>query len=257
MASLRPQYKRRQSRLRQALLKYPLYDPPHKAEERVLPVEQALENFRYFMDVRKDRVTYFMQWLRDEFGIDASLEPAGIDATLDWARDYVPVIMPYDNHDRDPAVYYGRAEPWVGDYAGANAFVDLGAMLGEAIILRRPHLRWQMEWSLSDYPGIERTADAKTMTMLRCYEKGDLELKREKWSGYRRPIIASPSDPVVYEPVYSSLDSYFFVLTQHITIKAAFREASEPEGLRSYNFLYLRDWFEGAASGVRADLRSR
>ena len=114
MASLRPQYKRRQSRLRQALLKYPLYDPPHKAEERVLPVEQALENFRYFMDVRKDRVTYFMQWLRDEFGIDASLEPAGIDATLDWARDYVPVIMPYDNHDRDPAVYYGRAEPgWV------------------------------------------------------------------------------------------------------------------------------------------------
>jgi len=251
MESLRPHYKRRQSRLRQALLNYPLYDPPHKGEERVLPVEQALENFRYFMDVRKERGAYFMQWLRDEFGVDASLEPAGTDATLDWARDYVPVIMPFDNRDRDPAVYYGRAEPWIGDYAGANAFVDLGAMLGEAIILRRPHLRWQMEWSMSDYPGIEQTADAKTMTIFRCYEQEMREIKEERWSGYRRPIIASASDPVVYEPVYGFLDTYFFVLAQHITVKAAFREATEPQGLRSDNFLYLRDWFERAASGAR------
>ena len=250
MASLRPQYKRRQSRLRQALLKYPLYDPPHKAEERVLPVEQALENFRYFMDVRTERVAYFMQWLRDEFGVDASLEPAGIDATLDWARDYVPVIMPSD-HRRDAAVYYGYAEPWVGDYAGANAFVDLGAMLGEAIILRRPHLRWQMEWSLSDFPDIERTADAKTMTVLRCYEEGNLACKQERWSGYRRPIIASATDPVTYEPVYSFLQTFFFVVSQHITVKSAFREATTPEGLWSGNFLYLRDWFERAARGAR------
>ena len=89
------------------------------------------------------------------------------------------------------------------------------------------------------------------MAVLRCYEAGNRELKQERWSGYRRPVIASATDPVVYEPVYSFLDSYFFVLTQHITVKAAFKEASEPEGLRSYNFLYLRDWFERAAGGVR------
>src|SRR5262245_47094335 len=134
VASRRPQDKRRQSRLRQALLKYPLYDPPHKAEERVLPAEKALENFRYFTDVRTQRVAYFVQWLRDEFGIEASLESAGMDATLDWARDYVPVIMPSDNIGRSADVRHCYAQPWVGEHAGTNAFVDLGAMLGEAII---------------------------------------------------------------------------------------------------------------------------
>ena len=104
---------------------------------------------------------------------------------------------------------------------------------------------------MSDYPGIEQTADAKTMTIFRCYEQEMREIKEERWSGYRRPIIASASDPVVYEPVYGFLDTYFFVLAQHITVKAAFREATEPQGLRSDNFLYLRDWFERAASGAR------
>jgi hypothetical protein len=47
-----PQVKLRRFRLERALREYPLYDPPHKVEERLLASEKAAENFDYFMRMR-------------------------------------------------------------------------------------------------------------------------------------------------------------------------------------------------------------
>ncbi len=64
---LLPQVSLRREWLRRALRDYPLYDPPHKIEERLLSKEEALENFDYFMRVRQQRLSYFENWLRQRF----------------------------------------------------------------------------------------------------------------------------------------------------------------------------------------------
>ena len=240
---LQPKYWLRERRLRRALVSYRIYDPPHKVEERVLPKEKALENFQYFMRVREERVRFFIDWLSHEFGTEASIDQVGIENILDWAGNYIPIIMPSHDRRQTADVYHCYAEPWTGEYAGANAFFDLGAMLGEAIISRHPNLRWQMEWSLSDYKIVQEASSEKTMTILRCREREIREAKREKWSEYRRPIVASASDPIVYEPIYEILDTYFGLVRQDITMKSAVKNATVPEGLRSGRQSYLRDWF--------------
>ena len=55
---LLPKYWFRRLRLRRALTNYPVYDPPHKSEERILSEDKALANFKYFMDVRQARVAF-------------------------------------------------------------------------------------------------------------------------------------------------------------------------------------------------------
>ena len=62
-----PQVRLRKLRLERALREYPLYDPPHKVDERLLPREKAAENFDYFMRMRLDRVRYFCGWLKRYF----------------------------------------------------------------------------------------------------------------------------------------------------------------------------------------------
>ncbi len=157
---LLPQYWLRRERLKRALVNYPMYDPPHKVEDRVLPREKALENFQYFLDVRQERVRFFINWLVSKFGVEASLKQKGIKHTIEWAENYIGILMPLDTW-KTSEVFIGYAKPWTGRYAGANALFDLGATLGEAIIHQRPCLTWQMEWSFSDYPDIERQSSEK------------------------------------------------------------------------------------------------
>jgi hypothetical protein len=55
--------------LERALHDYPLYDPPHKVEERRLPKEKAAENFDYFISVRMQRVAQLRDWLQRDFAV--------------------------------------------------------------------------------------------------------------------------------------------------------------------------------------------
>jgi hypothetical protein len=243
---LLPKYWLRQQKLGRSLSGYPLYNPPHKAEERILEKEKAVENFQYFLSVRQSRIEFLYNWIRREFGIKLDPGEGNIDELLDWAERYVPVLVPSTNLNQSCDVYYCYSRAWEGEYAGLNAFVDLGALLGELIIRRHPHLSWQMEWSLSDYPSAEQMLDESAMTMLRARERDIRHAKREKWAGYRRPIIASPTDPIPYHPVYKILDTYYLVISQYLTWESSFRDAAAPAGLHSKNQFYLRDWFKSA-----------
>ena len=73
--------------LMRALQNYPLYDPPHKIEERLMPREQAFENFLYFMDVRKQRVEHFRTWLRQRFWTPVQANERGVKALNSWRFD--------------------------------------------------------------------------------------------------------------------------------------------------------------------------
>ena len=240
---LLPKYWLRQQKLQRALADYPIYDPPHKVEERLLPKEKALENFQYFLDVRQERVRFFTDWLVSKFGIEASNELNGIWNTIDWAENYVGILMPPDT-SRTSEVFIGYTSPWVGRYAGANALFDLGATLGEAIIHQRPNLTWRMEWSLSDYSGVDRISSKETLTILRSRERDVRQKSREPYSGYRRPVIASPDNASEYEAVYNYVLTYFFLTNQSVTIEYAVKHLETPKGLLSGNRRYLRDCME-------------
>ena len=241
-----PRYWLSKQRLQLALANYPIYDPPHKTEERLLPIEKALDNFHYFMRVRHDRIHFFRTWLSDRFGVNTSFEKEGIEDTLNWVDAYVPIIMPYQNFSQTSVVFKGYARQWSGEYAGANAFFDLGAMLGETIIHHRPDLRWQLEWSLEDYPSVEKTLPRETMILLRSRERDVREAKREKYSGYRRPLLASAYGPLGYEPVYGMISTHFLIVSQRVAIDHAIRNLSVPGGLRTGNRDYLRAWIHRA-----------
>lgn len=230
---LLPQYWLRQQKLQRTLVNYPIYDPPHKVEERLLPKEMALENFQYFLDVRKQRVDFFMGWLASQFGVEASLEQEGLERTLDWAADYAAVLMPPLDIRETCEVFLGYSQLWKGKYAGANAFFDLSTMLGEAIIQRRPSLRWQLEWSLSDYPHYREGTSKQTQLMLLGTERDIRHSKREKYSGFRRPILASADNAVDYEPVFQMTMSYFLMVSQTVTAEYNLRNMRKPRGLRS------------------------
>jgi hypothetical protein len=241
---LLPQYWLRQQRLQRALRDYPMYDPPHKFEERLLPKEKALENFQYFKDVRLERVSFFNNWLESEFGIQASLEDKGVENLLDWAADYIAVIMPSNDFWQTVKVYNGYAKSWAGEYAGVNAYFDLGATLGEAIIRRRPTLRWQMEWSLADYPNIEQTVSKPTMNMLLGRQRDIRARMRSECSGIRRPVLASAIHAVEYEPVYGCLSTYFGLEYEPATVEYRIKTRTMPKGLRAGNGPYLRNWMK-------------
>jgi hypothetical protein len=245
---LLPQYRLRQQRLQRALANYPIYDPPHKAEERILQRDQALENFEYFLDVRQERVRYFLSWLHSKFGLDARLEEHGLDSVLGWALEYTAVLMPPLETRKGGEVFLEYSQPWTGAYTGANTLFDLGATLGEAIILRRPQLKWQMEWSLSDFPDYRNVMSKEEQLILLSTERDVRLAKREARSGFRRPLLASMSNALDYEPVFDITLSYYLLMTQSVTVEYAWRTLNKPKGLRSRHPDYLRHYLIAAMS---------
>jgi len=138
---LLPQMWLRKRKLESLLKDYPLYDPPHKVEERLLPKEQAQENFDYFMRVRKERSAYFVKWLRDEFDATISPDSKGVDALGKWLIKFGGLLFPSDEVYNS---YFSYDPPWTGEGAGCNVVFDAGIAFGEIIIANCPMLRWEM-----------------------------------------------------------------------------------------------------------------
>jgi len=88
-----PQIWLRKRWLERALRDYPLYDPPHKVEERMLSKEKATENFEYFMGVRLQRLAYLQGWLREHFGVKVTLDQKGMRALNDWGNKYAGLLL--------------------------------------------------------------------------------------------------------------------------------------------------------------------
>jgi hypothetical protein len=160
--------------LEHSLRNYPLYDPPHKVEERVLPKELALENFEYFMRVRERRVQYFRIWLRRNFWTKVQADENGVSALNRWAVGYAGLLLP---DQRRPTAYFAYDPPWTGEAAGCNVLFDMGTAFGEFIIAHCPKLRWEM-----DPISLVRPKDAKV-------------LKTAFGSSFQRPAITGFDNP--------------------------------------------------------------
>jgi hypothetical protein len=135
----------RKSRLELALREYPLYDPPHKVEERLLSRDEAAENFAYFMRVRLDRLAHFRNWLSEQFGFEVSLDEKGIRALSRWGIKYAGLLLA-KGADGYPTMSYFTYDPsWTGENVGYNVVFDMGITFGEAILANCPKLRWDFD----------------------------------------------------------------------------------------------------------------
>ena len=146
--------------LTHVLRDYPIYDPPHKVEERLLPREEARENFEYFMRVRQERVAYFTKWLRRYFWTRISADERGVKTLNRWARRYSGLIF-VGSPERSTS-YFTYYPPWTGDNIGCNVVFDIGVALGEFIIANCPKLRWDMDPTSTLLPKTARSRKSFT-----------------------------------------------------------------------------------------------
>ncbi len=228
---LPPQVWLRKLRLRDALREYPLYDPPHKVEERLLSREEATENFDYFMRVRQQRVAYFRAWLRRHFRAVVTFDENGVRALNRWGNKYggLLLVLGPDGHPTDS--YFTYDPPWTGENAGLNVLFDMGITLGEIVIAKCPKLRW-------DFDPISAILPRKARI-----------LKRTPGMSFQRPELTGFDDPVSRKiPLH---DVYLFA-TQMMRNMTTF------EGLNSFHSLHCEDRRlirEQLLSSFRATLR--
>jgi hypothetical protein len=164
--------------LQRALREYPLYNPPHKVEERLLSKEKAIENFDYFMRLRQQRLAYFRGWLRRNFGVTVALDEKGVRALNRWGNKYAGLLL-INGPDGNPTdTYFTYDPPWTGENAGHNVLLDMGIALGEAMIASCPKLRWHVD-PISEI--LPRTAKL---------------LKGEAGMSFQRPKLTGFDDPV-------------------------------------------------------------
>jgi hypothetical protein len=183
----------RRRRLQEALVGYPVYDPPHRREERLLSREQAIENLDYFLRVRHERLARFQDWLRQRFGVALTLDRQGVVALNRWGNKYAGLLIP---GGPERASYFTYEPRWVGDHAIYNVIFDAGIAFGEAIIAACPKLHWAVDptWRL-------RPDHSK-------------RLKREPGMSFQRPEITGCDNPAWSQPVLHNVFGFAVLMRQ-------------------------------------------
>jgi hypothetical protein len=203
-----------------ALHDYPLYDPPHKVEERRLPKEKAAENFDYFMRVRMRRVVQLREWLRQHFAVTVTLDEEGVRALGRWGNDYAGWLLARgaEGHPRPPHTYYhpyyAYDPPWTGENAGMNVVFDIGITLGEAMIANCPKLHWDFDPISAILPGTARM------------------LKRTPGLGFQRPMLTGFDNPA-YQSTPLEVAFYLALhMTKMTTVEGVEKFHDQPRGFR-------------------------
>ena len=158
------------ARARSALNGYPLYDVPHKRAERTLSMEQAQENYAYFLSCKASRLTFFQAWLRRNFRVVLSIDGAGLLALNAWVKHYGGGLI-----DDDPfqATTFDSYSPiWTREYAGYNVMIDIGIFLGEYLISKRPHLRWQFHLGYALAPAASKEMTSHHRPIIGGFPRG-------------------------------------------------------------------------------------
>jgi len=140
---IRPRYWIKHFIARRASRGYPLYDVPHKQSERTMTEAEAQENFHYFMSVRLHRLAYFLEWLRENFAVNATLNGEGLTAVSNWADEYGGGLIQYEGHVA-LEIWANYRPIWDAAYAGLNVMIDIGIFQGEYLMVKRPKLHWEI-----------------------------------------------------------------------------------------------------------------
>jgi hypothetical protein len=140
-----PQAWLRQQWLGRALRNYPLYDPPHKAEEYLLSRAQAQENFDYFMRTRQERMAFLMVWLQRNFRVTITMDADGVRALNRWGNKYAGLLQLKDTEGNPTDSFFTYQPLWVDGNAGCNVLFDTGTLFGEIVIANLPKLHWALE----------------------------------------------------------------------------------------------------------------
>lgn len=231
-------------RLRRALEAYPLYDPPHKVEERLLSEELAVENFHYFMGVRLDRVAYVRDWLRQKFGYKVTLDEKGIRALSVWGNKYAGLLLTLRADGYPTSSYFTYDPPWTDENVGHNVLFDLGITLGEAILANCPKLRWQLEPS-------------------HLLPQTSRMLKRTSGMSFQRPQIGGYTNPVYrITPLHQVYMFAFDMLTNTTSVEGIKSFLQQPRFQRrlsleqSVNFYLgaLKEYPEGDPAGLLREM---
>src|SRR5262245_58550098 len=222
---LLPQVKLRTLWLRRALRDYPIYDPPHKVEERLLPREKAADNFAYFMSMRQQRVADFKDWLRRNFGVSVTPDEHGIWALNRWGNKYAGLLLVIgpDGHPTD--TYFNYAPPWTAENAGHNALFDVGITFGEILIVHCPELSWDFDPLSAHLPNTAR------------------KLKREPGMSFQRPMLARLGYPVFHLSPLHNIYTYASSRRGLMSFKGLERLYDQPRFFRQLEQNHLLNSF--------------
>jgi hypothetical protein len=201
--------------LKRALRDYPLYDPPHKIEERLLSKEKAAENFDYFMGVRQRRVAYFRDWLRRYFWVSVSPDEKGVRALNRWGNKYAGILLVLGPDGHPTLSYVTYDPPWTGNYAGYNVLFDMGIVFGEFLIANCPKLHW-------DFDPISAILPRRAKM-----------LKRTPGMGFQRPRLTGFDAPISEAIPLHNVEEFAYLMMRNLTTFEGLSSLySEPRGMR-------------------------
>jgi len=228
MNRLRAKLSQARLEVERALRDYPLYDPPHKVEERRLQKEKAAENFDYLMRVRMQRVAQFCDWLQQHFAVAVTLDEEGVRALGRWGNDYAGWLLARGTEGHPQSsdtyyhTYYAYDPPWTGENAGMNVLFDMGITLGEAIIASCPKLHWDFDPISTILPGTARM------------------LKRTPGLGFQRPMLTG-FDNSAYQSIPLEVAFYFALHMMQLmtTVEGIKKLHDQPRGFRRFDLEQL------------------
>lgn len=94
------------------------------------------------MEVKADRLSFFQNWLRRNFAVNATLDRDGVLALESWIQNYGGGLISNVETSREIFEHYNPH--WSGKYSGYNVIVDIAIYLGEYLIYKRPRLFWSI-----------------------------------------------------------------------------------------------------------------
>jgi hypothetical protein len=145
-------------RIFDALVDYPLYEPPHRqgpnnprhargqGEEAYHQFIQeynarSKQNFAYFMAHREQRLAALASFLR-KFEVTIGVDDRGLSLVSAWCPGNCGALVPDLGSNATRQAFFQLA-PWTEKWRGLNVIFDLGIFLGECLLIRNEHLYWE------------------------------------------------------------------------------------------------------------------
>jgi hypothetical protein len=186
----------RQSALKKALASYPVYAAPFIGRPKTFTREMAEANLKYLLDHREQRISHITGLLAT-FGVDVSGAAKGgdhrmfLDQLYEWIKKEWPGI--YNRRLDDAEVWHASSK--AGTEIVFSMLMDLGILLGQIILDRRPEYAWQL-----DLDQRSRRDDMGSFN--------SPVIQHQHWPELPQPLLLEPEQMMVNE--YFRVDSPLF-----------------------------------------------